>query len=299
MNGIAVVLLTVAVLLQPGLAQTPSDDAGSASAQIDDGHYRAALDALAPLIEQQPGNADLRALRGRAELGLHQNEAAATSFRDAIRYAPDNGRYHYLLGQALAKIIPDASVISRPSLATELREAYEKSVKLSPGLIPAHEALMDFYLQAPGFFGGSLDSARQQAAVIARLDPGRGLRAKAVIAASQGSTGVAIQDYLGAIRLRTHDAGLRLDLGELYLKLNHPHEACELFQQVLKLAPDNVEALEQLGQAAPQSGQEHDLLAGADALERLSDKPPDGMSLTPQQVKDLLRRTRSMLQASR
>lgn len=287
-------LLLAAALLPVSYAQGVPDAVAGVSRQIDVGHYREALRVLTPLLEQSAGDAELLLLRGRAQLALHQNAAAVDSFRQAVAVASQNGRYHYWLGQALAKRIPQANVISRASLAGDLRSAYLRAVELAPDFIPAREALLDFYVQAPGFFGGSLAKAHEQAMAIAKLNPARGSRAQAVISAGEGHPQVAIEDYKMAIHQDPRDAGLRMDLGEFYLRQGHSHEACTLFQQALKLIPDQVEALQQLGRAAARSGRHDDLQAGAQALRHLIALSPEEVSMT--EVHQHLATIKSMLQ---
>ncbi len=186
------------------------------------------------------------------------------------RRSPRNGRYRFWLGQALVKLIPQVSVFSRAPLAKELRGAYQHAVELAPDFIPAHEAMLDFYVQAPVFFGGSLAKARGQAATIAKLHPARGARARAVIAAAEDHAQTAI--------------------GESF-----PHEACIMFRQALQLAPDHIEALQQLGWVASRSGQRVDLQAGARALRHLIALAPEGVPMA--EVRQHLEKIESMRQS--
>jgi len=287
-------LLLIAVSLPVCAAQSASAAVTAVSKKIDAGHYRAALQALAPLLERNAADAQLLALRGRAQLALHQNAAATDSFRQAVKLSPRNGRYCFWLGQALVELIPQVSVFSRAPLAKELRGAYQHAVELAPDFIPAHEAMLDFYVQAPFFFGGSLAKAREQATTIAKLHPARGARARAVIAAAEGHAQTAIGDYKIAIQQAPHDVELRVELGKLYLQQAFPHEACIMFRQALQLAPDHIEALQQLGWVASRSGQRVDLQAGARALRHLVALAPEGVSMA--EVRQHLEKIESMLQ---
>lgn len=287
-------LLLAVVSLPVSHAQDVSGTVAGVTRQIDAGQYREALLALAPVLKQDAADARLHVLRGRAQLALHQDAAAVDSFRQAVEVESQNGRYHYWLGQALAQRIPQAGVISKASLAGDLRNAYLRAVALAPDFIPAREALLDFYVQAPSFVGGSLGKAREQAAAIARLSPARGSRAQAVILAAEGHVQEAIKGYKTAIHQDPVDAGLRVDLGELYLKQGYPQEACAVFQQALKLVPDHVETLEQLGRAAIRSGQRDDLQAGAQSLRHLLALSPETVSMMT--VRQHLATIESMLQ---
>lgn len=285
-------VLSLWLLLPLTMAASASVDIGR---QIDAGHCREALQALQPLLEARPHDAHLLTLRGRAQLAMHDTAAAVDSLRAAAKADPDDGDIQFWLGQALAKRIPEVSVLSRPALARELRDAYQAAVKLSPQSIEARESLMDFYLQAPGFFGGSVAKAREQAQAIASLDAARGARAQAVIAADQGHPATAIREYEKAIELKPQRADLRMQLGELYLNQGHPHEACELLRQALQLQPHSVETLEQLGAAALESGRRKDLQAGIDATRQLLDQPSQTATQSPAKLRARLKALQSAL----
>lgn len=228
-----------------------------------------ALRILAPLMRSDPHNATLSMLHGRALLALDRISEAVDSFRIAVADAPGNGEAYYLLGQALAQRIPQVDPLSRLALAKELRSAYGKAVLLSPRLVAAHEALMDFYLQAPGFFGGSLEKARQQAEIIATLDVAHGDRAKAVIAESQGNDVLAIKDYEEAIAKAPRDVRMRVELGALYSQAGRPGQACVMYRQSLALDPFDLAAITGLAGAARKAGDTADLKAAAAALQKV------------------------------
>lgn len=291
---------TLFVGLMPVLAAhaspLPPDADGPAARQMQEGHYHTALKILHAKLRSESHDAHLQALQGRAQLALGQAEAAVASFRRAAKLDPHNGRYQYWLGEALAQRIPEVSVFSKSSLASDLRDAFERAVALEPDFIPAHESLMEFYLRAPGFLGGGMDKALQQSRVIAKLNPARGKRANAIIAMTRDHVDVAMSDYKQAIHLAPHDASLRIELGKLYRKHGHAHEACVVFQQALRLAPNHADALYQLGQAATASRHPADLKAGARALRHLIALSPETVSLA--EARQQLRKIESLLVAS-
>jgi hypothetical protein len=60
-----------------------------------------------------------------------------------------------------------------------VREEFETAIKLDPSLTDARFGLIDFYVMAPGFMGGSEGRAMAQAAEIKKRDALQGHRAYA------------------------------------------------------------------------------------------------------------------------
>jgi hypothetical protein len=70
-----------------------------------------------------------------------------------------------------------ANILRQPFLAWKVKEHFERAVTLDPGNLAARADLMEYYLKAPGFLGGSEEKARAQAAEIAARDAQQGLQA--------------------------------------------------------------------------------------------------------------------------
>lgn len=273
--SLALPLLAGAALASTAVAAVNPVDA--VNHQIERGRDREALQALKPMMQTRPGSSTLLMLRGRAQLALGQVSAAVESFRAAVAADPHGGEAYFWLGQSLARRIPQVDMLAKPALARELRSAYQKAVELSPQRIEAHEALLDFYLQAPGFFGGSMVKARRQAALIAHLNAARGARAEALIAGARGDNAAATHDYVRAIALAPDDAGLRVDLGDLYRKTGHPQQACTMYRQALRLDPERTEAVIGLSRSAPETGDRAEMQAALTALDHLIAAAPENL----------------------
>lgn len=77
----------------------------------------------------------------------------------------------YALGRAYGQQAIAASVFKKVGLATKTKEQLLKAVELDPQLFDARNALMHFYLIAPGFAGGSVDKAKALAADVQARQP--------------------------------------------------------------------------------------------------------------------------------
>ena len=122
---------------------------------------------------------------GRADLsvtiqtrGLPANTQASRLILD-VMVAPDGAAY---MVSALGQHISQVGMFKKMSLGKKVKEHAERAAALDASSIRARESLMQFYIQAPGIAGGSMDKAREQAAAIARINPAEGLRIDAILA---------------------------------------------------------------------------------------------------------------------
>lgn len=105
--------------------------------------------------------------RGDYDDAVHWFERAiGTNERDA--------QHHVWLGKTLAQQVSSVSKLRLPFVARRMRGEFERAVTLDSSLVDAHEGLMSYYLNAPGFVGGSVDKAKNEVAAIAHLNAMRG-----------------------------------------------------------------------------------------------------------------------------
>jgi len=85
----AAVLLVPILVLSATLAQTAQDRTVAIASALRKHEFDKALELLRPELQQSPGNAELWTMQGVAYAGLGQNKEALSSFRSAMKIAPD------------------------------------------------------------------------------------------------------------------------------------------------------------------------------------------------------------------
>ena len=157
-------------------------------------------------------------------MNQEQDEAAVATLEKLAALAPANADYACSLGDAYGNRAQKASIFSASGWAKKCKAAYEHAVNLDPASIRAHQSLMLYCLQAPGFLGGGKDQAYAQAEAIKKIDPTQGRQAYAT----------------------------------LYLQDKKYPEAFALFEEVLHDTPGNYMALYQVGRLAALTGEHLD-----------------------------------------
>ena len=135
--------------------------------------------------QQQPTNTSAPFYLGRIAYAQKNYEQAIPWFKEAVDAEQCNADYHMWLGRAYGRHVEQMSMFRKlrnVSLVKHARTHFEKAVGCDPTHVAAHWDLMRYYIEAPGFVGGSRKKAEEQAAIITRLDPAEGQKARQFIA---------------------------------------------------------------------------------------------------------------------
>jgi tetratricopeptide (TPR) repeat protein len=103
------------------------------------------------------------------------------------------------------------------------------------------------YANAPSMMGGSLTSAREQAAAILKLDPMRGHLGYATIAEQEKDLAGAEKELLAAIAAAPDNAAPYEATGAFYRRQQRWTDAIAIYEKLLKTKPDAVNAHLSLG----------------------------------------------------
>jgi tetratricopeptide (TPR) repeat protein len=166
-----------------------------------------------------------------------------------------------------------------PFLARRVKSEFERAVALDPRSVQARQGLLQFYVVAPGFMGGGMERAREQAAALAAFNPMQGHLASAFIAQRMKDTATVLREYEAAITASPDSAAGYLALGGAYQQMARWPEAFATYERLLRRRPADMMAQFQLGRTAALSGQR--LERGEQALRLwLSRIPTDARTVT-------------------
>lgn len=191
---------------------------------------------------------------------------ATKAFERAVGANERSSENHYWLGRAYGVQVLNANVLRQPGLARRTRASLERSVELDPGNLDARAGLMQYYLRAPGFAGGSVDKARQQVAEVRRRNPYRGGQLAATIERRQKNWTAAVQEYERLIEQYPDSAAPWSSLASTYGDQKRWDDAFRTIDRFVAAQPGELLAQYAVGRAAGESGQQLD--RGAQALRR-------------------------------
>lgn len=243
------VAAVVAVLALPLLAQAPQPQQGAAL--FEQGRLEDAKRLLAPL----KNDPDALIVLGKVAMAQNDTEAAEGYLVKAVEKKPNSAEAHFWLGNVYGSQAQKANLFKKASLASKTRAEFETAVKLDPNFIDARLGLVDYYILAPGFMGGSEEKAMQQAAEIKKRDALQGHRAYARIYTRQKKTDLARTELINAVREQPQSPKAHNYLASFYVNAdkNFPAALAEA-ENALKVDPNYMPAHFRIGQIAALSG---------------------------------------------
>jgi len=189
---------------------------------------------------------------GRIAFDQNEYDDAQDFFEEAVDINDRVADYHYWLGNTYGTIAGDANPIKQGMLAPKMKSAWEKAVALDPKLIGARESLIQYYLQAPSFMGGSIEKAKAEAQQIMKLNAAQGHRAMGNIYLQEKKYAEAEKEYLEMVKTDSNYTGV---LASYYVNQKQYAKAFDLFEEALKKNPDDMASVYQVGKTSALSGQ--------------------------------------------
>jgi tetratricopeptide (TPR) repeat protein len=214
-----------------------------------------ALASAEALVKAEPKNGAAWVLLTRARVQARRFAQAVEAGERATALAPNDAQAFLWLGNALGGRIGEVGMLSKMSMAPDLRDAFERAVKLDPALVQARTSLIEFYLQAPAAIGGGIDKARAQATAIAKYDRAQGFSSQARIAMHEKNWPQAIRHLEAARAEKPGDPAIRTQLVVLYQEAKRWADAYAAIQRWIADEPRSNNAQYQLGRLAAASGQ--------------------------------------------
>jgi len=200
---------------------------------------RAQVDAQ---LKQSPGDDAAMECMGRVLVEMGKPGEGAEWLEKATKVNPQSAQHFLWLAKALGAEGEKASKLRRPFIIRRFKAASERAVALDPALVDPRRNLVMFYSMAPGFMGGDMLKAKQQAVEIMKLNPMRGHTANGVIAERSGDKVRAEKEFLAAITIAPDSAGAYHSAALYYTRQNRKRDAIAMYEKLIVLDPNNADA---------------------------------------------------------
>ncbi len=245
-----ITLLFILSLFTLQISAFQNDDLQKAKELINEKNFEAAKTILEKIIDNDDKNHEAYFILGKTWMGLKDYEEATESFEEAVELLDENADYHFWLGQAIAMDARESNVISQAMMASDILEAFERTVELDSTHIPGRIGVINFYLAAPGIMGGDVEKAKQNAKELLKLDEMKGRTALARIYLKQEKMdSVEIQISMLEKNFENDKSlgNFYNSLGYYYLAENKIDKAIEAFEKQVKINPESANSYDSLG----------------------------------------------------
>ncbi len=207
---------------------------------------------LLPIDDDDLDYAAAQYYLGRIAFAQKEYDAAADYFEEAAEANDKNADYFNWLGNTYGTIAGDANPLRQGMLAPKMKSAWEKAIALDSKNLDARISLIQYYLQAPGIMGGSVEKAKEVAAQVLKLKPSEGHRQLGSIYLNEKKTAEAEKEF---ILMAKADPAYVGGLANFYTSQKQYDKAFQLFEEVILKNPNDFLSIYQYGRTSAVSGQ--------------------------------------------
>ena len=219
---------------------------------FEDRKYEESKKLLSPIDDDDRDYAAAQFYLGRIAYAKKDYDDAADYFEEATEANDKVADYFNWLGNTYGTIASDANLIRQGMLAPKMKSAWEKTIALDPKNLDACTSLIQYYLRAPGFMGGSVEKAREVAGQILKIKPAEGHRALGNIYMHEKKTAEAEKEF---ILMAKTDPAYASALANFYTGQKQYDKAFQLFEEAIQKTPADFLAIYQYGRTSAVSGQ--------------------------------------------
>ncbi len=194
---------------------------------------------------------DAQAAAGLAKVNIAQGnyKAGVDWARKAAALQPNHATYELLVADAYRYYVSDVSFFSKFGIADKILAAYRRAVALDQKNVDAHYSLAEYYIQAPGIVGGSNKKAKEQIALLDKLDPVEADLAMASLSFKHDHKHAG-ENYLRAASKLDKTGDSDYHLGRYLLGAKHFKQAIKVFEDGVRKDPNNSKNYYQIGLAS-------------------------------------------------
>lgn len=163
-----------------------------------DEKYEKAITSLKSYLESYPKNTTALELLGDAYGKLKIWDQAKEAYKELAETHPKNANYHYKYGGVLGMMAKQNKMKALGYL-DDIKVELKKAADLDPSHIDVRWALVQFYMELPGIFGGSMETSLKYANELEKISKVDGYLAKGYIYQEDGDEDEAEKYYKMAV----------------------------------------------------------------------------------------------------
>jgi tetratricopeptide (TPR) repeat protein len=194
-------------------------------------------------------------LMGKVLLQLDDPSKSIDYLETAIKLDPRSSDAYDWLGKAYGTQAQRVSKLKLPFLAKKTKTAWDKAIELDPNNLEARQDIIQYYLQAPGFLGGSKDKAKQTALEIKKRNGYRGAFAVASVCVAMKDEACVENEFRSLMSSYSDSSAGYTQLAAFYSNGKQYDKAFAVVDARLKAKPTDPAALYSYGRTASISGQ--------------------------------------------
>ena len=197
---------------------------------FDDGKTAQAKPLFLDAVKEDSRNAEAYYYLGALTINFDYS-SAINYLEKAVDLNSSAAKYHFMLGNAYGLKAQRGGIFGKIGAASNCKSHYLAAIGLAAKFTEARENLIEFYLQAPGIVGGSVDKASAQADTIKTYDPYAGYIAESRIHGYQKEKEKQEECFRKAIAIDPKNVTAYKALWLLYMDDNNTKKADDIFKK--------------------------------------------------------------------
>lgn len=241
MQGIRLVFAAglVTMALWPAYGQGDAGALVAAKQAFAKGEYSKAVEILKGATPSDTDNSELFALLSRSYLQLDQYDGAISSGEKAVALSPKNSEFHRILGEAYGAKADHASMLSAYGWARKTQKEFITATELDPDNFEALQNLIEYDCAAPGMVGGGEDKAQPLIQKLMAKDVAEGHYATGICRTHKKDFVAADAEYTKALESKPKTAKRIYDIGDYFLQRKNAAELLAVADAGERLAPQD------------------------------------------------------------
>ena len=202
---------------------------------FDDGKHEQSKPIFEALLKANPSN--LKIIENLGDIaGNSKSWVEAVAYYKKLKdLKPSEADYYYKYGGATGMLALEVNRFRALGMIDEIRESFEKAIKLDPKHIDARWALIEYYMQLPRIIGGSEAKAILYSNELMKISAVDGYMSRGRIDEYYKRYKKAEIQYKKAIAIGSSAESYRM-LADLYKnKMNEPAKASAILQKIKDL----------------------------------------------------------------
>jgi len=175
---------------------------------------------------------------GMILISQDKSKDAIEWFEKAVEANDKSSAHHLWLANALGDQADHTNKLKLPFLARRVKSEFDKAAQLDPTSVDARHGLVQFYSQAPGVMGGSMDKAKEQAREIIKLNAWRGHYELASLLERDKDVAGAEKEYMAAVAAAPDTTLPYQYLGSFYRRQKRWDDALKTYESAMEHRPD-------------------------------------------------------------
>lgn len=217
-------------------------------AQMDARKYPLAQESFEEAIRLDPTNGEAYCRLCQMEIVQGKNLDKAEEYcLKAIHISPKNADYYYWLGAVYGLEALNGELIDAMAVASRIRDAFQKALKINPKHANARFAMAQYYLQAPQYAGGSIKEAKKLATEAMPFDEVTARRILASVYRIEKKPAAAEDEYRRAVETDRKNVEVLTEFASFYINEKRLNEAVECYERALDIDSTNMFVLQGLG----------------------------------------------------